>query len=123
MIIAKRLVKFGLVGILATGIHLGILLFLSHYVLLPTAPANVLAFVCAFLCSNALQQHFTFADRFAGQFLKKRSVLMLFLVNAALAYGLGAQVKGAMIPFLSLVPPLLNYTILHFFSGHSRFKR
>jgi hypothetical protein len=83
----------------------------------------VIAFVTAFLLSTTLQQQFTFADRLAGQLLKKRSVLLLFSVNACAAYLLGSLAKGGMIPLLALVPPVLNYTLLHLFSGHPRFKR
>jgi hypothetical protein len=123
MMVYRRLVKFGLVGLVATGIHLGVLYAILRTSLLQTGPANVIAFVTAFLLSTTLQQQFTFADRLAGQLLKKRSVLLLFFVNACAAYLLGSLAKGGMIPLLALVPPVLNYTLLHLFSGHPRFKR
>ncbi|MFN9546002.1 MAG: GtrA family protein [Cyanobacteriota bacterium] len=118
-----RFAKFGLVGVIATAVHLSILLALVHLSLLPKGPANVLAFVTAFLLSNTLQQQFTFSDRLAGQLLKKRSVLLLFIVNAVAAYFLASQAHGLMIYLLAFVPAILNYTLLHLFSGHSRFKR
>lgn len=120
---AKRVLKFGMVGMAATGVHLGVLFLLLRLAHLTTGPANLLAFVTAFLLSTSLQQHFTFADRLAGQMFKKRSVLLLFSVNALAAYGLGSLAKGNMVPFLALVPPVLNYTLLHILSGHPRFKR
>jgi putative flippase GtrA len=123
MMVYRRLVKFGLVGLVATAIHLGVLYAILRTSLLQTGPANVIAFVTAFLLSTTLQQQFTFADRLAGQFLKKRSVLLLFSVNAIAAYLLGSLAKGGLIPFLALVPPVLNYTLLHLLSGHPRFKR
>lgn len=123
MIQLKRLVRFGLVGVLATLIHMGVLLFILHWTLLSTGPANVVAFVTAFACSTSLQQQFTFSDRLAGQGLKKRSVFILFLVNACAAYLLGSQARGQAILFLAFVPPVLNYSLLHFFSGHPLFKR
>lgn len=119
----KRLLKFGLVGVMATGIHLGVLMVLLQSTLLSSGPANVVAFVTAFLLSTSLQQQFTFADRLGGQLLKKRSVLLLFSINASAAYLLGSLAKGPMIPLLALVPPVLNYSLLHIFSGHPRFKR
>jgi putative flippase GtrA len=119
----QRLVKFGLVGGMATGVHLAVLLLLVRLAGLATGPSNLAAFVTAFLLSTTLQQQFTFADRMAGQSLKKRSVLLLFCVNATAAYGLGAVAKGLWLPVLALVPPVLNYTLLHLFSGHPRFKR
>ena len=119
----KRLLKFGLVGVVATGVHLGVLMVLLQSTLLSSGPANVVAFVTAFLLSTSLQQQFTFADRLEGQLLKKRSVLLLFSINASAAYLLGSLAKGPMIPLLALVPPVLNYSLLHIFSGHPRFKR
>jgi putative flippase GtrA len=120
---SKRIFKFGIVGILSTAVHLASLLFFARLVGLPTASANLLAFGLAFLFSTTAQQRFTFVDRLQGQLLKKRSLIILFLVNALTAYGLGSWVKGQMIVFLAFVPPILNYTLLHFFSGHPRFKR
>ncbi len=118
-----RVFKFGLVGVLATLIHMGVLLFFLRFALVPTGWANVFAFFTAFAASTTLQQQFTFADRLAGQGLKKRTVFILFLVNACIAYGLGSLFRGPLLLLLALVPPLINYTMLHFFTGHSSFKR
>ena len=123
MTVYKRLAKFGFVGIVATAIHFGVLSLLLRLTFLQTGVANMMAFTTAFLLSTTLQQHFTFADRLAGQSLKKRSVLMLFSVNVIAAYLLGSLATGVMIPFLPLVPAVLNYTLLHIFSGHPLFKR
>ena len=123
MSIYKRLFRYGLVGVMATGVHLTVLLILLRFVLLPTGSANVLAFIVAFLFSTTLQQQFTFADRLRGQSLKKRSVFLLFVINSFVAYGLGSQATGPLIPLLALVPPVINYSVLHFFSGHPSFKR
>ncbi len=120
---AKRIVKFGMVGVLSTLIHLGVLLLCLRMNIVQTGLANVCAFVTAFVFSTTLQQRYTFADRFDGQSLKKRSVLVLFLLNATLAYLLGALTKGPSLLLLPFVPAVLNYTILHVFSGHPRFKR
>lgn len=117
------MVKFGMVGLLSTLIHLGVLLLCLRLNIVQTGLANVCAFVTAFVFSTTLQQRYTFADRFDGQSLKKRSVLVLFLLNATLAYLLGALTKGPLLLLLPFVPAVLNYTILHVFSGHPRFKR
>ena len=123
MTIHRRLAKFGLVGLMATAVHAGVLLALVRSSWLPAGPANVIAFVIAFALSTTWQQRFTFADRLGGQLLKKRSVLLLFSVNATLAYGLGSLAKGPLLPLLALVPPVVNYSLLHLLSGHPRFKR
>jgi putative flippase GtrA len=120
---ARRVFNFGIVGMLSTVLHLVSLLFLVRLIGLPTSLANLLAFMIAFLFSTTAQQRFTFVDRLDGQLLKKRSLLILFLVNALMAYLLGAVVKGQMILVLAFVPAGLNYVLLHFFSGHARFKR
>lgn len=120
---SRRVFKFGLVGIFSTAIHLGSLLLLSGWVGLTTAFSNLLAFLIAFLFSTTAQQRFTFVDRLDGQLLKKRSLFILFFVNSVTAYVLGTWVKGNLVFVLALVPPGLNYILLHFFSGHPAFKR
>lgn len=119
----KRLSKFSAVGIVATGIHLLVLLSLVRLALLPQGMANLLAFVVAFFCSTVAQQSFTFNDRLAGQRLRRRSLAILFAVNSVLAYILGSQVKGTFFVVLAFVPAIVNFSLLHFFSGHPSFKR
>lgn len=123
MRVIKRVGRFGVVGIIATGIHGLTLLTLSRLLLIPTGTANLTAFVVAFIFSMSAQQAFTFNDRLAGQSLKKRSLSILFITNALVAYGLGTQVHGPWIISLALVPPLINFTLLHVFTGHPHFKR
>lgn len=123
MILIKRLSRFGIVGIIATAVHTLVLLSLVRLASIPPGPSNLLAFVVAFLFSTTAQQAFTFNDRLAGQSLKKRSVAILFLVNAVIAYVLGTQVSGSTIYLLAFVPSIVNFSLLHFFSGHPNFKR
>lgn len=119
----KRLSRFGVVGALATLLHTLALFTLVRLFKQPTGLANMFAFVVAFVASTTAQQTFTFNDRLAGQSLKKRSLTILFLVNACLAYILGALAKGPFLFLLAFIPPIINFTLLHFFSGHSSFKR
>lgn len=123
MILIKRLSRFGIVGVIATAVHTLVLLCLVRLASIATGPANLLAFIVAFLFSTTAQQAFTFNDRLAGQSLKKRSVAILFLVNALIAYVLGTQVSGSSIYLLAFVPSIVNFSLLHFFSGHPNFKR
>jgi putative flippase GtrA len=118
-----RLFRFSSVGILATCLHVSVLMSLVRWTTLSTNLANLLAFITAFCFSAYAQQSYTFQDRLAGQTLKKRSLTILFLVNCLLAYGLASLVKGTWIVALALVPPFINYALYHFFSGHPRFKR
>lgn len=123
MILIKRLTRFGIVGIIATLIHATVLLLLIRLATAQTGVANLVAFVVAFLFSATAQQAITFKDRLAGQSLKKRSLGILFIVNCLFAYGFGSLVRGPFVMALVLVPPLINFTLLHFFSGHPDFKR
>lgn len=123
MPLIKRLTKFGAVGIIATAIHALVLLSLVNLILVQTGLANLVAFVVAFLFSAAAQQAITFKDRLGGQKLKKRSLGILFFTNCALAYGLGSLAHGPFVVALALVPSMVNFALLHFFSGHPDFKR
>lgn len=123
MILIKRLSRFGAVGIVATLVHIAVLLTLVRLFSQPTGLANMVAFVVAFVVSTSAQQAFTFHDRLAGQTLKKRTLSMLFVVNAILAYILGSRIHGIPIFILAFVPSIVNFSLLHFFSGHPAFKR
>lgn len=119
----QRLTRFGAVGLLSTALHLTVLLLLTHQAGQSTALANLMAFIIAFVFSTTAQQAFTFHDRLAGKTLKKRSLSALFSINALLAYSLGRWAHGPEIMALALVPPVVNFALLHAFSGHPAFKR
>lgn len=119
----KRLSKFSAVGIVATAIHLLILVSLVRLALLPLGVANLLAFTVAFLFSTTAQQSFTFNDRLAGQTLRIRSLAILFTVNSILAYALGSEVTSSFYVLLAFIPSIVNFSLFHFFSGHPYFKR
>jgi putative flippase GtrA len=119
----KRISKFGVVGIVSTGIHLLVLMSVVHLALLPQGLANLSAFIVAFLFSTSAQQSFTFQDRLAGQKLKNRSLLILFIINSILAYALGSHIQKPFLVMLVFVPSIVNFSLYHFFSGHPDFKR
>lgn len=119
----KRISRFGITGIVSTGIHLLVLMSIIHLSLLPQGLANLSAFIVAFLFSTTAQQSFTFQDRLAGQKLKIRSLLILFLVNSIFALVLGSQIQKSLLVVLAFVPSIVNFSLYHFFSGHPYFKR
>lgn len=123
IMLLKRVCKFGVVGIVSTGIHLLVLISIIRLALLPQGLANLSAFVVAFLFSTTAQQSFTFQDRLAGQKLKTRSLLILFLVNSILAFALGSHIQKPFLLALAFVPSIVNFSLFHFFSGHPDFKR
>jgi len=123
MILFARLSRFGIVGAAATLIHTTILFVLVGFFSQPTGLANMVGFMIAFIASTSWQQAFTFNDRLSGKALKKRAISILFTINAILAYILGSQVRGPLMLILVCIPPIVNFLLLHFFSGHSAFKR
>ena len=119
----KRISKFGITGIVSTGIHLLVLMSIVRLSLLPQGLANLSAFIVAFLFSTTAQQSFTFHDRLAGQKLRVRSLLILFLINSILALALGSHIQRPFLVILVFVPSIVNFSLFHFFSGHPYFKR
>lgn len=118
-----RLIRFGAVGVVSTAVHALVLALLSGLLHWPVSPANLLAFVVAFLVSVTAQQRYTFSDRLQGSSLRHRSVLLLFGVNALAAYLAGLLARGGALAFLPLLPALINYLLLHGFSGDPRHRR
>jgi putative flippase GtrA len=58
-----RIIKFGVVGCLATLVHLGVLAFSVQVLSIPPMAGNVVAFCVAFIVSYLGQTLWTFADR------------------------------------------------------------
>lgn len=117
-----RLTRFCSVGVIATLVHAGILTLLQAGFNLGRAEANLIGFVVAFIVSMAGQQRFTFNDRLQGKHLNALGLLILFVINAAAAFGLGSLAKGGLVIVLPLVPALINYVLLYVFSGNSLFR-
>ncbi|MCS5691570.1 GtrA family protein [Cyanobium sp. FGCU-6] len=118
-----RLSRFCSVGVIATLIHAGILSLLQAGFDLPRPDANLMAFVVAFVVSMAGQQRFTFNDRLRGKRLNANGLVILFLVNATAAFGLGSVARGGSVILLPVLPAVINYVLLYLFSGSSRFRR
>lgn len=117
-----RLTSFFSVGVIATLVHASILTLLQTGFHLPRGAANLIGFVVAFTVSMAGQQRFTFNDRLQGKHLNATGLLILFVVNAAAALGLGSLAKGGLVIVLPLVPAATNYVLLYIFSGSSLFR-
>jgi len=118
----RRLTRFCSVGVIATLIHAGILSLLQTGFDLPRAEANLIGFVVAFTVSMAGQQRFTFNDRLQGKHVNALGLLILFVVNAVAAFGLGSLAKGGLVIVLPLLPAVINYVLLYMFSGNSLFR-
>jgi putative flippase GtrA len=118
----NRLTRFLSVGVIATLVHAGILALLQTGLGLPRGEANLIGFVVAFIFSMAGQQRFTFNDRLQGKHLNAFGLLILFVVNATAAFGLGSLAKGGLVILLPLLPAVINYVLLYMFSGNSLFR-
>lgn len=117
-----RLARFGSVGVVATLVHSAILLLLQAGLGRSAGEANLAGFLVAFVVSMAGQQRFTFQDRLQGRRLNSLGLLILFLINAAAAFSLGSIARGGWLVMLPLLPAVINYLLLHLFSGHPRFR-
>ncbi|MFZ9753147.1 MAG: GtrA family protein [Cyanobium sp.] len=116
-----RLARFGSVGVVATLVHaslLALLLGLQR----SQGEANLIAFLAAFAVSMLGQQRYTFQDRLQGRRINSLGLLILFLINASAAFGLGSLARGGLLLLLPLLPALINYVLLYVFSGNSRFR-
>ncbi len=118
-----RLARFGSVGLMATVVHASVLALLQAGFGRSRAEANLIGFLVAFAVSLIGQQRFTFNDRLQGRRLNSLGVLILFLINAAAAFGLGQVVQGGFVVLLPLLPALINYCLLYIFSGSRIFTR
>lgn len=118
-----RLSRFCSVGVIATLVHGGVLSLLQAGLALPRSDANLMAFVVAFVVSMAGQQRFSFNDRLQGKRLSANGLVILFLINAAAAFGLGSVAKGGFVILLPVLPAVINYVLLYLFSGSDRFRR
>lgn len=96
-----RLIKFGIVGVIAAGVHLGSLYLLVHYAAIVPIIANMIAFAIAFCVSYPGQAKWTFADRKLDH---KKSVKRF----------LSIQVLSNFIVNQSLFYLLLNYTSINY---------
>lgn len=117
-----RLSRFCSVGVVATLVHAGVLSLLQAGLNLPRSDANLMGFVVAFMVSMAGQQRYTFNDRLQGKRLNAPGLLILFLINATAAFGIGSVAKGGFLILLPVLPAVINYLLLYLFSGSTRFR-
>jgi putative flippase GtrA len=117
-----RLARFGSVGVVATLVHASLLALLLLGLERSRGEANLIAFLAAFAVSMLGQQRYTFQDRLQGRRINSLGLLILFLINASAAFGLGSLARGGLLLLLPLLPALINYVLLYVFSGNPRFR-
>lgn len=84
------IIKYGIVGLLGTGIHVGVLVLLVELFMVPAVTATSIAFVVTLCVSYVLNRNWTFESTGEGsrtQFLKYLLVCSCgLLLNASLMY-------------------------------------
>lgn len=105
-------VRFGLVGLLATAIHLSVVWWLIA-AKIPALPANLIAFLSAFVVSFIGHYHWSFRSRahparalarffvIAGMVLLANSTLLTLLLRAGWPSTVAAFTAAAMVPVLN----------------------
>jgi putative flippase GtrA len=106
----------------ATLVHASLLALLLLGLERSRGEANLIAFLAAFAVSMLGQQRYTFQDRLQGRRINSLGLLILFLINASAAFGLGSLARGGLLLLLPLLPALINYVLLYVFSGNPRFR-
>lgn len=89
--------------------------------MMPIALANTGGFLLGFLVSFTLQQRFTFQDRLQGARLSVLAGVLMFMVNLALSYGLGALLPATLRIGLPLMPAAINYLLYNRMSSMAVF--
>ncbi|WP_200332537.1 GtrA family protein [Thiocystis violacea] len=118
---AFRLARFGLVGIVATLVHLGVVVSLVESGVLPEPlVANLFAFSCAVFVSYYGHNYWTFRQRRGSvpQFLRFLVITVMALgLNQLILYvvtrPLGLDYRIGLLLVLCLVP-LFTYALSHF---------
>jgi putative flippase GtrA len=119
----RRILRFGSVGLVSTGIHAACLILLSSLTSLGGGLANVISFVIAFAFSFKAQQVFTFSDRLGKQQLNLLAMAVLFVFNIVAAMALGAFLHDRYRVLLPLVPAVINYVLFYVTSGLPQFRQ
>ena len=120
--LAARLGRFGLVGLIATAIHVGVGLGLHHAFAVPPLWANGVAFSVAVVANFAGQSRLTFPEAVAGGRAFLRFViaaLLAFLLNQLIVWAvtgpLGRPYWVALAIVLASVP-VLSFCAMRFWA-------
>lgn len=108
-----RLLRFGLVGVLAAMVHLATVLLLVERVWLPPLRANGAGFGVAFLVSYGGQRYFTFHDGDSPH----RQALPRYLLVATAGWALNQGLFALLLAFTPLPYPLALLLVLLLVAG------
>lgn len=112
-----ELIRFGIVGGLATLIQYGIYIVFVAAVKVPAVPSTMISYTISFICNFFLSNYFTFHTR--PNAAKGLGFALSHLINMGLQVGLVAIFKGLTGPTLALLPAMaicipVNYCLVRF---------
>lgn len=113
----SEIIRFGLVGGLATVIQYGVYVVFVTAVKVPAVPSTMISYAISFLCNFFLSNYFTFHTR--PNAIKGVGFALSHLINMGLQVGLVAIFKGIVGATLALLPAMVicipvNYTLVRF---------
>lgn len=113
----SEIVRFGLVGGLATVLQYGFYVVFVHVVNVPAVPSTMISYALSFIFNYVLSTYFTFHTRPTAK--NGLGFTLSHLVNMGLQTGLVAIFKGIVGKTLALLPALaicipVNYVLVRF---------
>lgn len=111
----SEVIRFGLVGGLATVIQYGVYVVFVQAVKVPAVPSTMISYAISFICNFFLSNYFTFHTR--PNALRGLGFALSHLINMGLQVGLVAIFKGIVGPTLALLPAMaicipVNYCLV-----------
>lgn len=122
----SEIIRFGIVGLLATGLQYGIYVVFVDAVKVKAVPSTLISYAISFIANFFLSSYFTFQTRPDAR--KGIGFTLSHLVNMGLQTGLVAifqQIVGktlALLPALGICIPV-NYLLVRYVFTHEIFKK
>lgn len=113
----SELIRFGIVGGLATLIQYGVYVVFVAAVKVAAVPSTMISYAISFVCNFLLSNYFTFHTR--PNAVKGLGFALSHLINMGLQVGLVAIFKELVGPILALLPAMavcipVNYCLVRF---------
>ena len=121
----SEIIRFGLVGTIATALQYGFYVIFVNAVHVPAVPSTLISYALSFMFNFFLSNYFTFHSRPNAK--KGVGFTLSHLFNMGLQTGLVAIFKGIVGPTLALLPALaicipVNYLLVRFVLTNRRFQ-
>ena len=119
----SEIIRFGMVGGLATLLQYGIYVVFVDAVKVPAVPSTMISYAISFIFNFILSNYFTFHTK--PTTVRGLGFALSHLVNMGLQVGMVAIFKGLVGPTLALLPALAiciptNYLLVRFFLTNKR---